>query len=86
MTKPLGPINAAARAQAAREYLCLSKAELARHLRLGAGAGRNTVARIESGNQRPPGPYQVALEAFVAGFRPAGVTFPIDKDTTNGQA
>lgn len=70
-SRPRGKLSTPARCQAAREYLGMSKLELARVLRLGgsAKAGAETVRRIEQG-QEPPGPYQVALEALVAGFKP----------------
>lgn len=68
---------------AARVRLGLDKAGLARVLRLGKD-GRNTIRRIEQG-QPPPGPYQLALEALTDGWRPFGVTLPIDKDTNNGK-
>lgn len=77
MTKPRGNINTPAKARAAREYLGLDKAGLGRVLKLGV-AGRETVRRIESdGNVRGvPGPYGIALEALVAGFRPHGSKLP----------
>ena len=71
MIKPRGKFATPAACQQAREFLGLSKTELARILRLGAN-GRETVRRIEQG-QKPPGPYQLALEALVAGWRPWGV-------------
>jgi hypothetical protein len=79
--KPRAPINTPAKCQAAREYLGLNKFELARVMRLGSSAkiGAETVRRIEQA-QGPTGPYQLALEALVAGWRPRGVTLPIDKE------
>jgi hypothetical protein len=78
--KPRGRINTPAKAQAAREFLGLSKSELARVLRLGTN-GRETVRRVES-DQGPTGPYQLALEALVSGWRPWRVKLPIDKEGT----
>lgn len=69
--KPRGKISTPDKAKAAREYLGLGKTELAKVMRLGAN-GRQTVRRIEEG-QSVPGPYQVALEALVSGWRPWGV-------------
>jgi hypothetical protein len=75
--KPRGHINTPAKCQAAREFLGLSKPGLARVLRLGTN-GRETVRRIEAG-QTPQGPYQLALEALVSGWRPWGVKLSIDE-------
>lgn len=77
--KPRAPINTPAKAKAAREYLGLTKAALAKLLRL---ADRQTVRRIEAddGVRGVPGPYQIALEALVSGWRPARVMLPIDKE------
>lgn len=82
--KPRGKISTSAKAKAAREYLGLNKSELARLMRLGGSdkTGAETVRRIEN-KQGPPGPYQLALEALVAGWRPWGVKLPIDKEATN---
>lgn len=81
MGKPRGKINTPDKAKAAREYLGLNKAALGRVMRLGGGNGRETVRRIEDGgNDRVPGPYQIALEALVSGWRPWGVKLPIDKE------
>lgn len=78
--KPRGKLSTSARCQQAREWLGLTKTDLARILRLGKSGveGRETVRRIEAG-QTPPGPYQLALEALVAGWRPWGVKLPVDK-------
>lgn len=76
--KPRGKFTTPASCQQAREHLGLKKTELARLLRLGS-SGRNTVHDIEAGEQRIPGPYQLALEALVAGWRPWGVKLPIDE-------
>lgn len=65
MRRPRSPIDTPAKVTAAREYLGLNKAELARGLRLGESAGRNTVGRWESGEIAVPGPVQIALEAMV---------------------
>lgn len=75
--KPRGKISTPAAARQAREYLGLDKAALARVLRLDS---RETVRRIEDGrNARGvPGPYQIALEALLSGWRPWGVRLPID--------
>lgn len=77
--KPRGKISTPAKARAAREYLGLDKTALAELLRL---ADRQTVRKIEANNnvRGVPGPYQIALEALVAGWRPAGVKLPIDGD------
>ncbi len=61
-----------------REALGLSKAGLAKALRLGAN-GRQTIRRIEAGKYRPTGPMQLALEALRDGWRPSGVKLPIDE-------
>jgi transcriptional regulator with XRE-family HTH domain len=69
-------INTPERCREARETLGLSKAELARVVRLDT---RETVRRIENGPKRGvPGPYQLALEALLSGWRPYGVKLPID--------
>lgn len=77
------PINTAEAAKEAREYLGLSKLGLAAALRLGSD-GRHVVRRIETGAQAPSGPYQIALEALVSGFRPklnrGRLKLPIDKE------
>jgi DNA-binding XRE family transcriptional regulator len=76
--KPRGHINTPAKAQAAREHLGASKAELARVLRL---KDHETVGKIEAGRRdRVPPLYQIALEALVSGWRPWGVRLPIDKE------
>lgn len=79
-TKPRGKISTPAAARQAREYLGLSKARLAEVLRLGDSGGRDTVRRIEDdkSTRGVPGPYQLALEALVSGWRPWGVKLPID--------
>ncbi len=69
--KPRAPINTPAKFTAAREELRLTKAGLARTLRLGEKGGEKTIRRIEQG-QDVPGPYQVAMEAMLNGFRPRG--------------
>lgn len=74
--KPRGKINTSAACKQAREFLDVDKTELAKIMRLGK-SGRETVRRIEQG-QEPPGPYQLALEALVSGWRPWGVRLPID--------
>jgi len=54
-----------------REGMGLSQADLARLLRMGAGAAR-TVRHWEAGEvDRIPGPVQIALEALEKGWRPA---------------
>lgn len=63
----------------ARKRLGLDKSALAKVLRLSSEHGRQTVRRIEDG-QQPPGPYQIALEALIDGWRPSGVVLPIDKE------
>jgi DNA-binding XRE family transcriptional regulator len=73
--KPIGKFTTPIKCKAAREYLGLSKVGLANVLRI----QRKTIIRIEQG-QDPPGPYQVALEALVSGWRPWGVRLPIDKE------
>lgn len=65
MSKPRKPINTPAKVTAAREYLGLDKAGLARALRLGQN-GRGTVRRMEEGgNIAIYGPVQIALEAMI---------------------
>lgn len=83
MKKPIGKLTTGPLCRQAREFLGLSKTELARILRLGPVAGRKAVIRIELHGQEPPGPYQIALEAMVSGWRPWGVKLPIDKETKN---
>lgn len=68
MAKPRAPINTPAKFQAAREYLGLDPDTLAHILRLGRW-GRQTVRRIEQGDTLA-GPYQVAMEALLTGWRP----------------
>lgn len=77
--KPRGHMSTPAQAKAAREYLGLSKTALAKIMRL---EGPQTVRRIEAGvNERGvPGPYQLALEAMLHGWRPIRVRLPIDKE------
>lgn len=82
MTKPRGHINTPEKCRQAREHLGLTKAGLARVLRLSEVNGRDTVRRVEQG-QEPSGPYQIALEALVAGFRPVRVKLPIDGKATS---
>jgi hypothetical protein len=77
--KPRGKFTTPAACQHAREYLGASKAELARVMRLGA-TGRDTVRRYETEPGAVTGPYQLALEALVSGWRPWGVRFKIDKE------
>lgn len=83
--KPRGKINTAARAKAAREYLGLSKAELARVLRY-SPAGRDQIRKIEAGDSGIPGPFQIAMEALVSGWRPRGIKFKIDKEANHADA
>jgi hypothetical protein len=71
MVKPRAPINTPAKCEAAREYIGASKAELARLLRFGLG-GEDAIRRYETGARRIPGPYQVAMEALLSGWRPRG--------------
>lgn len=71
--KPRLPLSTSLRCRQAREHMGLSKWELAKILRLGGGSpkhGSDTIRRIEQG-QTPPGPYQVALEALLTGWRPS---------------
>lgn len=74
--KPRGHINDAASFKAAREYLGLDKTALADLLRLGSD-GRGSIRRIEAGRQSVPGPYQLAVEALLAGWRPLGHRGPV---------
>lgn len=74
--KPRAPINTPIKFTEARQFLDLNKAELARILRLGEKGGEKTIRRIEQG-QDVPGPYQIAMEAMLGGFRPRG--WPEDK-------
>lgn len=62
--KPRAPISTAAKATAAREYLGLSKAAMARALRLASSNGRNTVHGYETGSSIP-GPVQLAYERLM---------------------
>lgn len=75
--KPRGKFTTPAACEQAREHLGLTKAGLARVMRLGA-SGRDTVRAIEQGERSISGPYQLALEALVAGWRPWGTKLPID--------
>lgn len=77
--KPRGHINTPAKVKAAREYLGLSKAALARLLRYGSD-GRGALRMMETGEQKVPGAVQLALEALVSGWRPHGVRLKIDKE------
>ena len=79
MGKPRGRIATPAACAKARAHLGLDKKALAKLLRLSPEHGRQTIRRIEQG-QPPPGPYQLALEALVDGWRPRGVVLPVDKD------
>jgi DNA-binding transcriptional regulator YiaG len=82
--KPRGKFSTPAACRQAREYLGLNKTELARLMRFGTN-GRETVRRIEQGQtQGPPGPYQLALEAMVSGWRPWGVKLPNDEGKNDG--
>lgn len=81
--KPRGHISTPARFTAAREYLGLNKAAMARVMRLGKN-GRDVIRGIEQGS-RPFGPYQLVMEALVSGWRPHGVRLPIDKESTDAQ-
>jgi transcriptional regulator with XRE-family HTH domain len=75
--KPRGKIDTPEKARAAREFLGLNKAQMARVARIDS---RDTVRRIEEVNTRGvPGPYQIVLEALVSGWRPWGVKLPGDK-------
>ena len=65
MGKPRPHINTPAKVTQAREYLGLTKAGLARALRLAANNGRNTVHRLEQAGAIIPGPTQIALESLV---------------------
>ena len=64
----------------AREALGMDKTQMGAALRLGKD-GRETVRRYEDGSNTRgiPGSVQIAMEAFAAGWRPAGVTFPCDE-------
>jgi hypothetical protein len=75
--KPRAPIRTGAAFQAAREHLGLSKVECAAVLRIAPANGRQTIRRIES-YQGPTGPQALVMEALLAGWRPKGVTLPID--------
>jgi transcriptional regulator with XRE-family HTH domain len=83
--KPRGKLTTGAKCREAREYLGASQGDLARAMRFGA-RGRDTVAEIERGARERgvPGPYQIALEAMLSGWRPWGVKFKIDKEATDG--
>lgn len=65
MKPPRFPINTAAKVRKARAFLGLDKPGLARALRLGDVAGRNTVNRYERDGAEIPGPSQLALEYLV---------------------
>lgn len=58
--------------KAARQELGWSLAELARALRLGGGGDKPAqyVREMENGARSISGPVTVAVEAFLAGFRP----------------
>jgi hypothetical protein len=84
--KPRGHINTPERFGEAREALGLDKTALAELLRLGP-TGRQTIRRIERHGESVPGPYQLAMEALLAGWRPRGnrglVKLPCDKEPTD---
>lgn len=67
--KPRPPISTSRKCLLARKAMGMSQRQLAATLRL-AEHGEQTVRRIERGRQAPPGPYQVAMEALLAGWRP----------------
>lgn len=69
--KPRAPIDTPAKFMAAREHMGLDKEALARLLRLGKH-GRQTIRRIEVGESAVSGPYQIAMEALLTGWRPKG--------------
>lgn len=73
--KPRGHCSTPVACQQAREHLGLSKAALARLMRLG-DSGRDTVRAYEQGERPISGPYQLALEALVSGWRPMGSKLP----------
>lgn len=77
--KPRGNIDTPAQAKAVREYLGLDKTQMAKVLRFSPTSGRDSVRRIEAGEQAVPGPIQRVLEAFRDGWRPYGWTFPVDE-------
>jgi hypothetical protein len=74
-------INTPERFTEARVKLGLDKTALAAALRLAPASGRQTIRRIEEGQNTGgvPGPMQIAMEAFLAGHRPVGVRFPCDE-------
>lgn len=78
IVKPRGHVSTPATFRQARQYLGLSQSALARVMRMGT-EGRHTVRRIEAG-QKPRGPYQLVMEALLAGWRPRGVKLPIDRE------
>lgn len=74
-------INTPERFAEARQALGLDKTALAVALRLSPGTGRQTIRRIEEGKNTGgvPGPVQVAMEAFLSGWRPRGLKLPCDE-------
>lgn len=67
MRKPRFPIDTPAKVTAAREYLGLDKAGLARALRILGRSGRDAVRALEDGEHKRgiPGPTQLALEHLI---------------------
>lgn len=63
----------------AREALGMDKTQMAEALRMSKD-GRETVRRYEDGSNTRgiPGSVQIAMEAFMSGWRPDGVRFPND--------
>ncbi|CAN5417056.1 hypothetical protein BH10PSE2_BH10PSE2_10070 [soil metagenome] len=73
-------ITPGAQLRAARQILNWDEATVARALRL-AGSPEKLVARVkdmEAGKREISGPVQVAMEAFLSGWRPTGWTEKAD--------
>jgi hypothetical protein len=81
--KPRAPIRTAAAFKAGREHLGLNKVQCAKVFRLGTDQGRTTIRRIEAG-QGPTGVQALVMEALLDGWRPKGVTLPIDGKDNHG--
>ena len=73
-------INTPERFAAAQDSFGLNNTDMAAELRLSKD-GRETVRRYRDGSNTRgiPGPVQLAMEAFMSGWRPSGVRFPCDE-------
>lgn len=72
-------INTPERFAQAQDDLGCNNTEMGEALRLSKD-GRETVRRYRDGSNTRgiPGAVQIAMEAFISGFRPRGVKFPCD--------